>query len=88
VKELTAEGTLRCSRYFLNRAERAATNDPVGLRYDIEAAIVFARSVTFHLQKELSSRAGFHDWYARVQDRLRTDPVARFLLETRNFILK
>jgi hypothetical protein len=85
---LTAEGTLRRARHFLGRAVNAAGPDPLGMRYDLEAAIVFARSVTFHLQKELSDRPGFVEWYANIRSQLEQDPVARFLLEVRNLILK
>ena len=52
-----------------------------------EAAIVFARSVTFHLQKQYAHTAGFDDWYSRCQDQLRQDPLAFFFIHQRNFVL-
>ena len=88
MKELVAAGTLERARYFLARASASAASEPHGMRYDLEAAIIFARSVTFHLQKELSGRPGFEEWYAATQMNLSKNPAARFLLETRNFILK
>lgn len=54
----------------------------------LEAAIVFARSVTFHLQKELREIPGFDEWYAQEQALLSVDPVAKYFLEQRNYILK
>ena len=59
----TARATLDTARFFCDAAGRAADDVEAFRRY-LQAAIVFARSVTFHLQKEYSDSAGFKDsWW-------------------------
>jgi hypothetical protein len=76
------------ARFFVARAEHSAGTDQVGLRHYLEAAIVFARSITFHVQSEFKGRPGFDEWYMAWQDRLRADPTAKYFLEKRNYVLK
>ena len=57
-------------------------------RHRAITSIVFARSVTLHLQKEWTDRPGFAEWYAVQQSLLRQNRLARFLLEQRNYVLK
>jgi hypothetical protein len=85
---LTASETLKKSRFFLDRARKAARSDRDAFGAFLEAAIVFSRSVTFHLQKELSGRPGFEEWYPTQQARLAQNAESRFLLEQRNYLLK
>jgi hypothetical protein len=54
----------------------------------MEAAIVAARSVTLLMQKQYHGIEGFDKWYEMQQAKLDGDPLARFLLARRNFILK
>jgi hypothetical protein len=75
-------------RFFLRKAEEAGFSDRDAFRYFLEAAIVAARSVTHLLQKQYQGVCGFDEWYEEKQAVLKSDPLARFLLEKRNFILK
>jgi hypothetical protein len=75
-------------RFFLRKAEEAGFSNRDAFRYFIEASIVAGRSVTLLLQKQYHGVPGFQEWYTSIQDRLRADPLARFLLEKRNFVLK
>lgn len=86
--QLTAAETLKKSNFFLNRAREVARSDRDAFGAFLEAAIIFSRSVTFHLQKELSSKPGFAEWYAIQQSRLAQSVESRFLLEQRNYLLK
>lgn len=54
------------------------------LAHFMEACIVFARSVTLHLQKELAHA----DWYATRQDAMVIEPLFGFFRDRRNYILK
>lgn len=75
-------------RFFLQKAEDLGFSDRDGYRYFLEAAIVAARSVTNLLQKQYHRIEGFDQWYELQQAKLKGDPLARFLLERRNFVLK
>jgi hypothetical protein len=83
-----ARETLDKARFFLTEAENAGLDDRKRLERMIEAAIVFGRSVTFHLQKEFAHVDGFSNWYVEQQRKMREDPLCVFFLEKRNFILK
>lgn len=61
-----ARETLEAARLFAKQAD-AAGNDIMGFRHNLEAAIVFGRSVTFHIQKEFTRHAGFDKWYSEQQ---------------------
>jgi hypothetical protein len=52
----------------------------------LEAAIVFGRGVTFHLQKEYRRRPAFECWYCDQQSIMEADPIFKFFRDTRNFI--
>lgn len=83
-----AQDRILQGRFFLKEAEKVSLLDRDAFRYCIEAAIVAARSVTNLLQKQYHSIDGFPSWYAAKQDQLRGDPLSRFLVEKRNFVLK
>lgn len=83
-----ARDTIAKTRFFLDRAEKAGTSERDAFCNYLEASIVFARSVTFHLQKECADKAGFAEWYTTQQKRLAENRLARFLLEQRNYLLK
>jgi hypothetical protein len=85
---LTARETLQAARYFAEEAKCAADGPRDVLRYNVEAVIVFARSVTFHLQKQLSSDSNFSSWYEDTKQRHLSNPVCAAMVKTRNFILK
>jgi hypothetical protein len=88
----TTRTVLEKARFFAVQAEAAEpaahATDRVPFLANIEAAVIFGRSVAFHLQKEFSNQNGFTAWYHGVQAQLRANPQFQYLLETRNFILK
>jgi hypothetical protein len=88
----TTRTVLEKARFFLVQAEAAEPAahaiDRVPFLANIEAAVIFGRSVTFHLQKEYSNKNGFTAWYHGVRAQFGANPQFRYLLETRNFILK
>ncbi len=83
-----ARSTIAKARFFLDRADEVGTIERVAFCNYLEAAIVFVRSVTFHLQKELANQPEFGDWYAEHQKALGQNQLGRFLLEQRNYLLK
>ena len=62
--------------------------DPDSFVVAVNALIPALRSVTFLLQKELRHEPGFDDWYEPWQQKLRDDPVMRWVVEARNRIEK
>jgi hypothetical protein len=86
--ESTASLTLRKAQFFLSQARATDLNDRHAVASNLEAAIVFGRSVTFHLQSQFAHAAGFVEWYAEQQRVLREQPLSRFMLEQRNYVLK
>jgi hypothetical protein len=86
--ETEARSTLLKSRFFLERARGVEDEDRQAFERFIEASIVFGRSVTFHLQKELSAHAGFADWYSTKRKQMSDDPIFGFFRDKRNYILK
>lgn len=80
--------TLAKARLFLEQAGRADRNDRHTIATNLEGAIVFCRSVTFHLQSQFAHAPGFDAWYAEQQSILREQRLGRFLLEQRNYVLK
>jgi hypothetical protein len=88
----TTRGVLEKARFFLAQAEAAElatqTADRQPFLANIEAAVVFGRLVTFHLQKEFSNQREFAGWYDDVRARLQGDPRFQYLVQTRNLILK
>lgn len=84
----TASLTLAKARLFLEQARRADRNDYHTISTNLEGAIVFCRSVTFHLQSQFSHAPGFDTWYIEQQNILRGQRLGKFLLEQRNYVLK
>lgn len=62
--------------------------DPTGFRTNLNATIQTVRNVTFILQKEKHSIPDFETWYPEWQERMRQDPVLRWLHQARNIIVK
>jgi hypothetical protein len=83
-----ARQTLDTARFYLAQAKAVATGDRLMFIRHLQTAIIYARSVTFHLQSEHARAPGFKDWWAQQEQVLRDDRRARFLLEGRNFALK
>ena len=86
--ECLATVTLKRARFFVDQATRTDPSDTKPIVNSVEAAIVFARSVTFHLQRQFAHTPGFKEWYAEQQKRLSNDPLSRFMLRQRNYLLK
>ena len=63
-------------------------SDPGEFRTHLNACIQALRNVTFVLQKQKSRIPDFEAWYGAWQDRMRRDPVLRWVVEARNTIVK
>lgn len=79
--------TLDAARLFVEQALSAGGTDRA-YRYNLEAALVFGRSVTFHLQKEFKHCPGFEQWYQPWQVKMNSDPNCKYFKDKRNFVLK
>jgi hypothetical protein len=81
-----ARRTLQKAYFFLAQAEQAGISKRDAFVYNLEAAIIFGRSVPDHLAKQYTK----HDrkWCTVQRDILEGELLFRFLRETRNFILK
>jgi len=66
----------------------AKYGNPEEFRVNLNACIQALRSVTFVLQKEKARIPNFDLWYSGWQDKLRADPILRWLVEARNKIVK
>ncbi|MCA9028899.1 MAG: hypothetical protein KDA86_27095 [Planctomycetaceae bacterium] len=70
------------TEFFLQRMVEAE-NDWFEFRCYLSAFLSAARTITLALQR-FQDLPGFADWYASHREELKTDPLARFILETRN----
>ena len=82
-----AEKRLRDSAEFWKQAEASYQEPSEFVRYT-QATIVALRAVTFVLQSAKRRIPEFDAWYAGWQEKMRQDPVLRWLKETRNNIDK
>lgn len=62
--------------------------DPNRFRLNLNSFIQEARNVTFILQKKKGDLPGFESWYSSWQERLKADPILRWIVESRNRITK
>lgn len=62
--------------------------DPENFRISIQTAIQTLRTVTFILQSNKRLFTDFDPWYESWQDRLRADPLMRWMVDARNKIEK
>jgi len=76
------------ARLFISQASQAKPDQRDILTTNLEAGIVFARSVTFCLQKDFHDKPGFDAWYSSKQDLMRQEPLFKLFLEKRNYVLK
>ena len=83
---LLVEERLQEAEYFARRLSNPTDSDTVG--YELNAFLSAARSVTFILQKELSSVPGFEDWLNAERAELGKDPAACFFRNLRNYSQK
>lgn len=77
------------ARFFAAQAKAAGVTSRDHFGHFLDGAIVIGRSVTFHLQKEYAHVPGFDVWWKEVEaKRLGNEPLCKFFVETRNFVLK
>jgi hypothetical protein len=62
----------------------AAYPEPAHFLLRLNSLIGALRSVTWVMQKELKNEDGFDRWYAKRQERLRADPILKWLVWARN----
>ncbi|MEH6678045.1 hypothetical protein [Phenylobacterium sp.] len=62
--------------------------DPEGFRVAIQTAIQTLRTVTFILQSNKRLIPNFDEWYAPWQEKLKADPLMRWMVDARNKIEK
>jgi len=62
--------------------------DPNRFRLELNSFIQEARNVTFILQKKKSELPGFEAWYSSWQEKLKADPILRWIVDSRNRITK
>jgi hypothetical protein len=55
---------------------------------NLNATIQALRNITFILQSEKHSFSQFEDWYKHWQERMKADPILRWLIEARNTVVK
>jgi hypothetical protein len=82
------------AQYFLNRMEETQKSANAGtpsardaFKYDLNAFITAARSVTYVMQKDFKRVPGFEDWYEVKQDEMRNDEVMLFFHKQRNITI-
>jgi len=89
IKQGLARFKLVQAHFFETRAlEAISAQQRESFLNFLEAAIVFARSVTFFLQKEYRHTSGFNNWYLNKVDLMNKDPIFKFFQNIRNLILK
>lgn len=82
---LLVEEKLLEAEYF---ACRLRSLDSDSFRYELNAFLSAARSVTSLLQKEMARVPGFKEWWPDRQREMREDPAMKFFWELRNFSQK
>ncbi len=85
--EIVAFSAVNKARYFINQA-KSDPDDINKIKMNLEVAIIYCRSVTFHLQSQFAHTQGFAEWYEAKQFELRSSRLSKFLLEQRNIALK
>jgi hypothetical protein len=63
-------------------------HEPDLFRANLNATIQALRNITFILQSEKHSFTQFEDWYKSWQERIKADPILRWLKEARNTVVK
>jgi hypothetical protein len=71
--------------YFLARMVAASGPE---FRFELNAFLAAARSVTFVLQKSLAHAPQFETWYENQREQMKGDSAMRFFLELRNLSQK
>ena len=63
-------------------------HSPEPFRWNLNAFIQALRNVTFVMQAELKSTAGFSEWYTGQQTSMKQDPSLRAFVDGRNMVVK
>lgn len=63
-------------------------HDPEEFRISLSALLQALRNVTFVLQSQKSLIPDFEDWYAAEQEKMREDQIMRWLVKSRNEVVK
>jgi hypothetical protein len=73
------------SEFFLEKMEECTFEwSFFEIKYFISAFLSSTRSITFTMKASLHDLPGFDDWYKEQELKLRSSPLARFFLESRN----
>jgi hypothetical protein len=87
-----ARSGLAKARQFLKQTsdqqDAYGRGDSVPFVANLEASIVWGRTVTLLLQKEFNSRPDWLEWYEPQRQRMAASALHRFMLDARNFVLK
>lgn len=83
----SAHGRLREAHHHWHAA-LDEYQDPELFRIHLNACIQALRNSTFAVQKAGGSAANFKEWYGPEQDAMRADSVLRWLVDSRNRIVK
>lgn len=75
------------AHYFIERM-MVEYHDPMAFRYNLNAFLQALRNVTFVLQKDLSHRDGFQEWYPERREIMKADPLLRKFVDGRNVVVK
>ena len=75
------------AHYFIERM-MVEYHNPMVFRYNLNAFLQALRSVTFVLQKDLSHREEFQNWYPARQESMREDPLLSRFKDGRNIVVK
>ena len=75
------------AHYFIERM-MVEYHEPMAFRYNLNAFLQALRNVTFVLQKDLSRRDGFREWYQERQDTMKQDPLLLKSADGRNIVVK
>ena len=75
------------AHYFIDRM-MVEYHNPMAFRYNLNAFLQALRNVTFVLQKDLSHREGFKEWYPERQKSMGEDPLLRKFTAGRNVVVK
>lgn len=74
--------------HLLGHQVQREYQNPEGFCANLNAAVQGLRSVTFVLQKEQEAIPGFEPWYKEWRERLKQDPLMKWLIDARNRIEK
>lgn len=79
---------LNATNYFYFKLINLQKQDEFNLfRWNLEAFIVFARSITSLIQKKYNKLNNFEEWYTEKQEEMKKNEVFLFFKKKRDFII-